>query len=164
MPVRLASGRARRASSTEPDWVLAGDEYNGDRLCCRLGRQSHIITGRGNHADLAANQFGSEFRQPIALIFGEAVYDRHILTLDMASLLQALPVCTQASESDTPDGRARNPTPAVAGCCARAASAHATAVPPGGGMKSRRFMRAPPPPRRRGAPSQRLPAGNRRVF
>jgi hypothetical protein len=61
----------KAGGKTDPDWVLVGDEYNGDRLCCRLGRQSHIITGRGNHADLAANQFGSEFRQPIALIFGK---------------------------------------------------------------------------------------------
>jgi hypothetical protein len=78
-----------------PDRVLADDKNNGDRLCCRLGRQSHIITCCGDHGDLTANQIGRKLWQPIALVLGKPVYDRHILTFDIATLFQALPICTQ---------------------------------------------------------------------
>ena len=51
--------------------------------------------GRGDHGDLPANQFGRQRRQPIELIFGPAVFDRHVLALDIAGLLQALAKCAQ---------------------------------------------------------------------
>jgi hypothetical protein len=38
------------------------------------------------------------------------------------------------------DAALSNPITGIAGCCARAASGHATAVPPSSNMNSRRFM------------------------
>ena len=52
-------------------------------------------SGRDDHGDLPANQFGRQRRQPIELILGPAVFDRHVLALDIAGLLQALAKCAQ---------------------------------------------------------------------
>jgi hypothetical protein len=41
------------------------------------------------------------------------------------------------------DALLRNPTTGIAGCCALAASGHATAAPPMSVMNSRRFIRSP---------------------
>ena len=53
-------------------------------------------SGRGDHGDLSANQFGRQRRQPIDLILGPAVFDRHVLALDIAGLLQALAKSAQS--------------------------------------------------------------------
>ena len=50
---------------------------------------------RDDHGDLSANQIGRQRRQPIDLILGPAVFDRHVLALDIAGLLQALAKCAQ---------------------------------------------------------------------
>ena len=42
-----------------------------------------------------ANQIGRQCRQPIDLILRPAVYDRQVLALDIAGLLQALAKCAQ---------------------------------------------------------------------
>ena len=54
-----------------------------------------VTSGRDDHGDLSANQFGRQRRQPIELILGPAVFDRHVLALDIAGLLQALAECAQ---------------------------------------------------------------------
>src|SRR5262249_58656205 len=53
------------------------------------------------------------------------------------------------------DALRRNPATGIAVCCARAASAHATAAPPGRVMNSRRFMCGWPPPGKRSFGVQR---------
>ena len=50
-----------------------------------------------HHGDLAADQFGRQLRQSIDLILGPAVFDRDVLALDIAGLLQALAECAQRS-------------------------------------------------------------------
>jgi hypothetical protein len=75
--------------------LRAGDEDDGDCRGCRLGRKRRDTSERGDRGDLPANQIGRQFRQPIDLILGEAVYDRHVLTLDIAALFEALTVCAQ---------------------------------------------------------------------
>src|SRR5262249_20887367 len=40
--------------------------------------------------DLSANQVGCQLWQPIHLILGPAVFDRHVLALNIADILQAL--------------------------------------------------------------------------
>ena len=70
IPVKLPPGRARLA--TRPS--LTGDEDDGDRRGCRLGRQRHTGTSsRGDHGDLSANQIGLQLWQPIDLILGPAI-------------------------------------------------------------------------------------------
>ena len=53
------------------------------------------VSGRGDHGDPSANQIGRQRRQPIDLILGPAVFDRHVLALDIAGVLQALAKCAQ---------------------------------------------------------------------
>src|SRR5262249_54119375 len=75
---------------TELDRVFGDAEDYGDRGCCQLGCQRGSgSTGRGDHGDLPANQVGRQFRQSIGLIRGPAIYDRDILTLDIAGVFQA---------------------------------------------------------------------------
>jgi hypothetical protein len=53
--------------------------------------------GRGNHGDLSANQIDRERRQLIIVTLRRAVIDRHILTLDIASVFEALAKCAQTA-------------------------------------------------------------------
>ena len=48
-----------------------------------------------DHGDLAANQIGHQFRQPIELIFGPAIFDRDVLAFDIAGFFQALANASQ---------------------------------------------------------------------
>jgi hypothetical protein len=69
----------------------AFSEHNGNRSGCRLGGEGRRgVSGRGDHRDLAANEIGRELWQSIILTLGPAVFDRHVLALDIADLLQAL--------------------------------------------------------------------------
>ena len=99
-------------------------------------------SGRGDHGDPSANQFGRQRRQSIDLILGPAVFDRHVLALDIAGVLQALAKCAQTVRDGSGDVGSRNPITGIAGCCARAASGHAAAAPPSSVMNSRRFIRS----------------------
>ena len=55
-----------------------------------LAANAAEAAGRGDHGDPSANQIGRQRRQPIDLILGPAVFDRHVLALDIAGVLQAL--------------------------------------------------------------------------
>ena len=92
---QVAARTGEAGDKTVPDRVIAGVEDDGDRRGCRLGRERRDTSERGDHGDLPANQIGRQFRQPIDLILGEAVFDRHVLTLDIAALLEALTECAQ---------------------------------------------------------------------
>ena len=82
---QVAARSGEASNKTKPDRVFADDEDDGDRRGCRLGRQRSIGTsGRGDHGDLSANQFGRQLWQSIDLIVGPAVFDRDILALDIA--------------------------------------------------------------------------------
>src|SRR5262245_54300053 len=50
---------------------------------------------RGNHGNLAPNQFTSECRQLIKLVLGPAVFDCDVLALDQAAVLEALTKCAE---------------------------------------------------------------------
>jgi hypothetical protein len=52
-------------------------------------------SGRGDHRDLSADQFGHQLRPSIRLILGPAVFDRHVLALCKTSFFQTLAKCTQ---------------------------------------------------------------------
>ena len=52
-------------------------------------------SGRGDHGDLSANQVGRQRRQPIHLTLRPAVFDRHVLALDIAGVFEALAECAQ---------------------------------------------------------------------
>ena len=90
-PVRLPPGRARLATRPSLTGSSRDVEDDGDRRGCRLGRERRSGTaGRDDHGDLSANQFGRQRRQSIDLILRPAVFDRHVLALDIAGVFEAL--------------------------------------------------------------------------
>jgi hypothetical protein len=61
--------------------------------------------------------------------FSPAVFDRHILTIEVPGLVQAFVKRGNVSANVEADALCRNPITGIAGCCARAASGHAAAPP-----------------------------------
>src|SRR5262249_17236825 len=55
---------------------------------CRSG-----TSGRNDYRYLPANQFGRQLRQPLVLTLSPAIFDRHVLALDIAGVLEALAEC-----------------------------------------------------------------------
>src|SRR5947199_8358873 len=66
-----------------------GDDRNrrSRRLCCKCRGST---AGRRNDAHLTTNQIGSERRQSIVMALGPAVFDRHILAVDVPRFAKAL--------------------------------------------------------------------------
>src|SRR5262249_16812104 len=87
------SGKA--GDKTEPDRVFGGDEHDGDRRGYRLGSERWTRGGRGDHSDPSLHQVRRQLRQSIKLILGPAVFNGHVLALDVAAILQALAKCAQ---------------------------------------------------------------------
>src|SRR5262249_11357123 len=55
-PSQVAAGAGEAGDKTSLDGIVAGDENDGDRRGCCLGRQYRSGTsGRGNDSDLSAN-------------------------------------------------------------------------------------------------------------
>src|SRR5262249_36677908 len=50
-------------------------------------------SGRDDYRYLPANQFGRQLRQPLELTLSPAIFDRHVLALDIAGVLEALAEC-----------------------------------------------------------------------
>ena len=80
----------------QSDRVFADAEDDRDRRGRRLGRQRRSVAEAGDHGDLPSNQIGCQLRQPIEVTLGPAIYDRDVVALDIARLLQALVKCAQA--------------------------------------------------------------------
>src|SRR5262249_5632660 len=69
-------------------------EDDRDRRRCRLGCECRSGTsGRNDYRYLPANQFGRQLRQPLELTLSPAIFDRHVLALDIAGVLDALAEC-----------------------------------------------------------------------
>jgi hypothetical protein len=123
-----------------PPRVFVDDEDDRDRRGCRLGREHRGRGDGGDHGGPSANKFGRQRRQSIHLILGPAVFERHILALDITGVFQALAKCAQRVLVAPGDLASSSPITGIAGCCALAASGHAAAVPPSSVMNSRRFI------------------------
>ena len=95
IPVRLPPGRARLATRPSLTGSSATRKTMGIVVVAALAANAAAVLERGDHGDLPANQIGRQRRQSIDLIFGPAVYDRHVLALDIAGLLEALAKCAQ---------------------------------------------------------------------
>src|SRR5262249_688053 len=69
-----------------------------DRNCRgrRLGHKSRWCVGRsGDHCNPASNQFGYQFRQPVELILGPAIFDRDVSALSKPRFAQTLSAAHQ---------------------------------------------------------------------
>ena len=137
---QVAVGPGEVRDQTKPDRVFGDHEDDGDRRG-RLGRGLRCGP-TGDHGDPSANKLRRQCGQPIDLIVGPTVFNRNVLALDVAGVLQTLAESAQKSEIASCVWLLRNPTTGIAVCCASAASGHAAAEPPSSVMNSRRFTRS----------------------
>jgi hypothetical protein len=86
--VAARPGEAR--DQTKPDWVFGDHEDDGDRRR-RLGRGLRCGTAAcGDHGDPPANDLRRQRGQPIELVLGPAVFNCHVLALDITGFFEAL--------------------------------------------------------------------------
>ena len=89
-PVTLPPGRlmlATRPRSTGSSLLV---KTIGIVLVACHGDERRIVAaGCGDHGHLTPNEFGRERRQPIRSSLRPAIFDRDVLTLDVAGLVQA---------------------------------------------------------------------------
>ena len=79
---------------TELDGVFGCEKDDRDRRGRGLGRHRRSgAAGRDDYGHLATDQFGSQRGQSIDLILGPTEFDRDVLALDIAIILQALAKC-----------------------------------------------------------------------
>ena len=121
-PRQVAARPGEARDQTEPDRVF-GDARRrwGSSWLPPWPPTPEGCLPRDDHGDLPADQIGRQRRQPIELILGPAVFDRHVLALDIAGVLQAL----AKSAHDGPLSRqaivlSRNPITGNADCWALA--------------------------------------------
>src|SRR5262249_46209363 len=87
---RVPAGPGEAEGQTELDRIFVDSKGDGNRRCCRLGGKHRGRGERGDDGNAAANQLGRQARQSIVIILRRAVFDRYILALDIASVLEAL--------------------------------------------------------------------------
>jgi hypothetical protein len=86
----VAARPAEAGDHTHSDRIGAGNEDDRNRPGRHLDRH-HGIAVRDDYPCLANDKIGRQPWQPIAPIVRPAILDRDVLTLDEASLVQALP-------------------------------------------------------------------------
>src|SRR4029453_874443 len=69
---------------------------------CSFGSQCRTRATSNDRNDTPPNQFGRQLRQSIDLILGPTVFDRDVLALDIAVILQALAKCGQYNVRERP--------------------------------------------------------------
>ena len=84
-----------------------------------------------DHVDLAADEIGGQCGQPIIVALRPAVFDRHVLSLDVAGFAQSLVERGDNRLRPRPgEPLLRKPITGIAFCCARRARGHAVTAPP----------------------------------
>jgi hypothetical protein len=89
-PVRLPPGRTRlatRPNSTGSAPLLKDDR---DRRGCAFGREYRRAAGCRDYVDVTIDEVGGQSGQPIIATLRPAVFDRHVLALDVAGLAEPL--------------------------------------------------------------------------
>src|SRR5262249_9881630 len=92
MPVRLPSGRERLATRPSLTGSSATAKTMGIVVVAALAANATAgppLVVIGDQPNPSANQLGRQRRQPVHLILGPAVFDRHILALDIAGVFEA---------------------------------------------------------------------------
>src|SRR5262245_36918973 len=87
---QVAARPGQAGDKTELDRVFGDVEDDGDSGGYGLGRQCGRGIGGDDHDDLSPNQFGCQRWEPVKPTFGPPVFDRHVLALYIACVLQAL--------------------------------------------------------------------------
>jgi hypothetical protein len=91
----------RIGAEHEDDWYR-----RGGGLCRERWSGAAACDDQGH---LTASQIGRQFRQPIGLIVRPAIFDRHILALDVAGLFQPMAECGQLLRIRIGEGRVQEP-------------------------------------------------------
>jgi hypothetical protein len=84
----VTAGPVKAGNEAEPDRVVArfeDDRNGGGRRLCRKRRLSG---SRGNHGHLPMNQISRHRRQPITSALRPAVFDRHVMAIDVTGFAQ----------------------------------------------------------------------------
>ena len=88
----VATGSGETGDEACRDRVVAADEDDRDCRGCAFRRQRRRgAATRRDHVDLAADEVGRQCGQPIIVALGPPVFDRHVLSLDIAGFAQSLP-------------------------------------------------------------------------
>ena len=91
MPVRLPPGRARLATRPSLTGSSPTMKTMGIVVVAALAANAAAVPPvAAITATCRRTRFGRQRRQPIDLILGPAVFDRHVLALDIAGVLEAL--------------------------------------------------------------------------
>ena len=117
-PVRLPPGRARlatRPASTGSPPARRRSGSSRSRLSPRVPQRRRRCH---DHVDLAADQIGGQCGQPIIVALRPAVFDRHVLSLDVAGLAQPLAERGQIGADAPGELPLRKPITGIAFCCA----------------------------------------------
>ena len=138
-PVRLPPGRARLATRPVLDRVAAAEKTIGIVEVALFAASAEGVPPGRDHVDLAADEIGGQCGQPIIAALRPAVFDRHVLSLDVAGFAQSL----AERGHKRCNGRARccrgSRSPASPSA-ARAAARAAITAPPSRSSNSRRFI------------------------
>ena len=96
IPVRLPPGRARLATRPSLTGSSPTLKTMGIVVVAALAANAAAVPPiAAITATCRRTRFGRQRRQPIELILGPAVFDRYVLALDIAGVLQALAKCAQ---------------------------------------------------------------------
>jgi hypothetical protein len=90
-PRQVAARPGETGDEADCNRVGAGVEEDRDRrgrlLCSQGGRVAAL---GDDYVDLAGSEVGGQCGKPVIMALGTAVFDRHVLTLDIAGLAQPL--------------------------------------------------------------------------
>jgi hypothetical protein len=84
----ITAGPVKARDEAELDGIAADFEDNRNCLGCCLSRERGWSGGRGNHSDLTMNKVVHHHQQPVTLTLSPAIFDRDVLALHIAGLLQ----------------------------------------------------------------------------
>ena len=89
-PVRLPPGRARLATRPAPTGSPPPMKTIGIVEVALFAASAAAVPPCHDHVDLAADEVGGQCGQPIIVALRPAVFDRHVLSLDVAGFAQSL--------------------------------------------------------------------------
>ena len=143
MPVTLPPGRLRLATRPNATGSPPAAKTIGMVVVAAFAASAAAVPPATITATRRRTRSAASAGSRSILALRPAVFDRHVLALDIAGFLEAL-----AERDDdglavaSADWELRNPITGTAGCCARATTGHA-AAPPSPAMNSRRRIRHP---------------------
>ena len=79
----IAARPVQVSDEAEPDWVAPVSKTIGMVVVAAFAASAAGVDGRSNHSHLTLNQVRRHRGQPINLLLRPAVFDRHVLALDI---------------------------------------------------------------------------------